>query len=248
MKRLVVFDLETTGTNPERDLVIQVGAVALDDSLEAVGEFEVKIRFDRECAAPQALQINSFEEGAWEKNALSEKEAARRFGVFLHEHATLRRAGAHGKPFFVAQLASYNAAFDGPFALAWFQRVGEFLPASFQVLCLLQRVQFALLEGTNCRPPENLKLGTVCKELGIPLGEGAHDALHDTRAAASVYRVLHGLEPLGGSVRALGSRVVETRDISRKPIRVYSKPRFAEDAYRARGRRRKVRRCTVRIR
>lgn len=248
-KRLIVCDLETTGANPQRDLVIQVGAVALDDSLEAVGEFEAKIRFDRECSAPAALQVNSFEEGAWEKGALSEKEAARRFSAFLHEHATIRREGrSHGKPFFVAQLASYNAAFDGPFVQAWFERAGEFLPASFQTLCVLQRVHFALLESVGCRPPENLKLGTVCRELGIPLGENAHDALHDARATASLYRVLHGMEPLLLPTDSAVSVSLPNgaRLTTEPPSRPYTKRFSTLRSCRPRMRRRRRLRCAAR--
>jgi DNA polymerase III epsilon subunit-like protein len=99
-------------------------------------------------------------------------------------------------PTFVAQLASYNAAYNQPFLEAWFKRAREFLPVSFHVLCVMQRVQWAHAESRACPPPENLKLATVCEELGILLGENAHDALFDAKAAASVYRALHGLPPL----------------------------------------------------
>jgi len=197
--RLVVFDLETTGTNPGRDGVIQVGAVALDGELSPSAEFEMKLRFEESRASRAAVERNSFEREMWDREAVSEGEGARRFALFLHEHATLLRSGAHGKPFLVTQLASYNASFDGPFLEAWFERARQFLPADRRVLCLLQRAHWAFLESDACGFPENLKLGTLCRELGIPLGGKAHDALEDARAAASLYRVLHGLSPIAAA-------------------------------------------------
>lgn len=210
--RLVVFDLETTGTNPLRDSVIQVGAVALDGELSPCGEFEVKIRFDEGRASSAALEVNSFERSTWNKDAVSSGEAARRFSAFLHEHATLLRTGAHGKPYRVSQLASYNSGYDGPFLSCWFELAREFLPADRRVLCLMQRTHWALVESHACAFPENLKLGTVCRELGIPLGDNAHDALHDARAAASLYRVLHGLSPLPWT----GSHVISPNQAPRR--------------------------------
>ncbi len=202
-KRLVVFDLETTGTNPDRDCVIQVGAVALDGELSPCGDFELKLRFDDRRASQATFGHNSFEQQRWYKEAVSPGEAARRFAKFLHEHATLERTGSRGKPFLITQLASYNSSFDAVFLQAWFEGVREFLPADRRVLCLLQRTHWALVESHGCTFPENLKLGTVCRELGIPLGGNSHDAFHDARAAASLYRVLHGLEPIRFDERAI---------------------------------------------
>ena len=185
--RLVVFDLETTGLDTERDAVIQIGAVAIDQCLREVSNFEVKVRFDHQAASPLALQVNSFKEGTWEREAVSEREAACRFAAFLKENATLRRQTKNGKPFFVAEIAAYNASFDGPFLHAWYERMGEFLPASFLAVCIMQRVQWFFLESPERERPVDLKLQTVAKFLGVKLSN-AHDALSDSRASANVYR------------------------------------------------------------
>jgi DNA polymerase III epsilon subunit-like protein len=247
--RLVVFDLETTGTNPERDCAIQVGALALDGDLSPCGEFESKLCFDEGRESSAAHGGNSLERAVWNREALPEREAARRFAAFLHEHATLLRAGAHGKPFLVAQLASYNSGFDGPFLNAWFERSGDFLPADRRVLCLMQRAHWALLESRRCAFPDSLKLGTVCRELGIPLGHNAHDALHDARAAASIYRVLHGLSPIPDAEPNIVSTVTRSpRSASRYESRARGKrhkhPWRGKYAARS-ARRRKTRVTTV---
>lgn len=191
-KRLVVFDLETTGTDPARDLVVQVGAVVLDESLEEKDSFEVKVRIDEagERAGAAALRLNSFDPGLWEKEAVSEASAAKRFAAFLKEHATLRREGKRGKPFFVAELAAYNAPFDLSFLKAWYERLNLFLPASYHALCIMQRAKWHFLEAPRSKPPSDWKLGTVSSHLGVPLGDEAHDALADARATARVYKAL----------------------------------------------------------
>lgn len=201
--RLVIFDLETTGLDPRHHQPIQIGAVALDgETLCELEAFEVKVRFEQARAAPEALAVNSFEESAWEKEAVSEHEAARAFSEFLKRHATTRRETAAGKPFFVAELGAFNSAFDMPFILAWYERLGEFLPAAFHGRCFLQRAMWHFFEASLAAPPD-WKLGTLCDAFGVPLGEYAHDAVYDARATASLYRkMLSGAAPTRVARRA----------------------------------------------
>lgn len=188
--RLVVFDLETTGLDPKHHQPIQVGAVALDgETLAELEAFEVKVRFERGRADEETLTVNSCDEGSWEANAISEHEAARRFGEFLSRHATTRRETKAGKPFFVAELVAFNSAFDVPFLQAWYERLSEFLPGAFHGRCVMQRALWAYYEAGLVAPPD-WKLGTLCRAFGIQLGENAHDALHDARATAELLRHL----------------------------------------------------------
>ncbi len=187
-KRIVVFDLETTGLSPDDDQIIQIGAVALDERLRSVESFEVKVRFDKEAASPVALEVNSYDESAWEAEAVSEREAQKQFTAFLKRHASIRKESKAGKPYYVAQLAAYNSAFDAPFLRAWYDRMDSFLPSDFHVVCVMQRVMWYFLEK-NRRPPKDWKLETVLNHLGRKM-TGAHDAPSDVRATASLYRAL----------------------------------------------------------
>lgn len=187
-QRLVVFDLETSGLDPARDQVLQIGAVALDDRLAQVGTFEVKVRLEG-VGGPVVAGREDTATSRWDRTAVSEREAARRFQSFLKEHATLRRETARGKPFLVSELSGYNAAFDVPFLQAWFERLGEFLPASFHGRCVMQRAFWFFFER-GLPAPVDWKLGTLCRAFGVPLGENAHDAFFDAEATAGLYRAM----------------------------------------------------------
>jgi DNA polymerase III epsilon subunit-like protein len=189
MGRLVFFDLETTGLDPRHHQPIQIGAVAVDgETLAELAAFEVKVRFQREQASPEALAVNSFEDGAWGE-AVSEREAARRFAEFLKAHATLRRETAAHKPYLLSELCAFNSAFDLGMVQAWYERLGLFLPASWHARCVMQRAFWYWFEQ-GLPPPPDWKLGTLCRAFGVELGESAHDALADARATAALYRKL----------------------------------------------------------
>jgi DNA polymerase-3 subunit epsilon len=187
---IVFFDIETTGLNPKRHSIIQIGAVALDEGLREIATFEVKVGFALKRRAENPVsRLNSYDESTWQKEALPEREAARRFAAFLKDHASLPRKTKNGKPFFVAQLAAYNAPFDAVFLQTWYERLREFLPAARPPLCVMQRAQWYFEESLK-RKPNDWKLSTVAKHCGIPL-TNAHDALADARATAGVYREIY---------------------------------------------------------
>jgi DNA polymerase III epsilon subunit-like protein len=90
--------------------------------------------------------------------------------------------------FHVAQLASHNSQFDGPFLKAWFEQLDIFLPASYRVYCTLQRAYWLFHENPHLPLPDDYRLGTLCEYFGVPLNpHEAHDALADVRAAVGLY-------------------------------------------------------------
>lgn len=213
-KRLVFFDLETTGLDPQRDTIIQIAAIAVDQSLSELEHFEVKIRFDVESASPTALQLNSFEPGIWEEQAVTELEATRLFSAFLKRHATIRREGKRGKPFYVAQLVGHNATtFDGPFIRAFYKRLEKFFPGSLNVLCTLFRAQWYFLENAFLKAPKNYKLQTLCSYFGIEHSdEQAHDALADVRATVALYQALASTPVLNRTLTTNRARFYQDKD------------------------------------
>jgi DNA polymerase III epsilon subunit-like protein len=192
-QKLVFFDLETAGLNPDKHPILQIGAIAVNKNLEAIEEFEVKIRFDESKANKNSLRKNHYHRGIWVRDGVDPEEAAHRFSAFLRRHATIPMVGSDGMTFHVAQLVAHNAAFDGEFLQAWFRKRFMFLPARYQVLCTLQRATWHFQEHPTETPPADFKLATLCKHFGVPFhAASAHEALADVRATVALYRALVG--------------------------------------------------------
>lgn len=202
MNRIVFFDVETSGLDPKYHEIIQIAAVAVDaDNFDEIATFASKVKFDASLASEDALAVNSYDPGVWQREAVPTLQARGEFDNFLREHATVRMVSKRtGRPYKVAQLAGHNAAtFDMPFLRAWFdRRPSEFLPAAFLVLDTLQLAMWAaqcplapiIPAGAEFRRsvPTNFKLGTLCEYLGVDLGDDAHDAVNDVRATVAIAR------------------------------------------------------------
>jgi DNA polymerase III epsilon subunit-like protein len=189
--RIVFFDLEAAGLNARRHPILQIGAIAVDHRLQFIEEFEIKIRFDERKANKNSLRRNHYRRGIWARDGVDTEDAAHEFSEFLRRHATVPLIGSEGGTFAVAQLAAHNAAFDGPFLQAWYQKMELFLPARYQVLCTLQRAMWYFQEHPNETPPADFKLATLCRHFGIPHhAASAHDALADVCATVGLYTKL----------------------------------------------------------
>lgn len=89
----------------------------------------------------------------------------------------------------MAQLIAHNAAFDGPFLCAWYEKLGIYLPARFQFLCTLQRSLWFFAEQPQLPSPDNFKLATLCRYFHVPVHPlEAHEALADVRATIGLYK------------------------------------------------------------
>lgn len=194
--RLVFFDLETGGLDWTRHPITQIAAIAVDEQLNELGTFEAKVDFDIATADPKALEANNFDRAVWDREAQSVGRVCSEFSAFLKRFADVRMISQRtGNPYTVAQLVGHNAAsFDGPFLQAFYQKQGAFLPASYRVMCTLQRAIWHFHERPDVIPPADYKLGTLCDALGIVL-ENAHDALADVRATVALYRCLVNRAP-----------------------------------------------------
>ena len=192
MNKIVFFDLETSGLSSWKHEIIQIAAIAVDESnLEEIGRFgPFRVEFDVKAASPDALKINHYEEIDW-KNALSQKELVVTFGRFLKIHSTAKMTSRAGNPYLVAQMAGHNIArFDLPFLQDTFGRSGTFLPARF---IGLDTLQLAAWHFHNVHPghvPENLKLGTLAEHFKIEFEGEAHDAMADVLANIQITKAI----------------------------------------------------------
>lgn len=189
-QRLVFFDLETGGLDPKRHPIIQLAAVAVDSGLDVLEAFEAKITFDRNKANAHSLRKNHYHPGRWATEARDGKEVARNFADFLKRHATMPALSSQGKPYHVAQLVAHNAAFDGPFLAAWFDKLRVYLPARRLVLCTMQLSMWHFVSG-DLSPPSNYQLATLCGYFGVPFhAAAAHEALGDATATVQLFQAI----------------------------------------------------------
>lgn len=192
--RLVFVDLETGGLEPKQHPIIQIAAVAVDEELAELAHFERKLDFDADTAEKEALDLGCYSREEWDRSSVTPYDAMCDLAAFLKRYPDVRMMSQRtGRPYFVAQLAGYNAAtFDGPFLQTAYRAHDLFMPASYRVLCCLQRALWHFHERDDLTPPADFKLATVCKYFAVPL-ENAHDALADCRATVQLYRALTNL-------------------------------------------------------
>ena len=187
--RIVFFDLETGGLDPLRHPIIQIALLAVDGGWREVEALEMKLHFDLATADQDALKVNGWDAGVWEREATAGALARDLTARFFRNHATMEKTSARGKSYTVARLAGHNVErFDCPFLVQWFKTAGEFCPAAcFEPLDTVSLARWASFVAPT--QPKDHKLGSVCAWLGIEHQE-AHDALGDVRATVQVARAL----------------------------------------------------------
>ncbi|MCI0536549.1 MAG: 3'-5' exonuclease [Verrucomicrobiales bacterium] len=170
---------------------MQIAAIAVDGAYRELEVFEEKVRFDERQAVQWTLRKRHYSRVRWNREARRDRDVAVDFGAFLTRHATVAVETSHGRPFAVAQLVAHNAEFDGPFLRMWFERMGLYFPGAYRVFCTMQRAMWLFHENPSLRPPDDFKLGTLCRYFGVPWNvDMAHDALADVRATVGLYRAI----------------------------------------------------------
>ncbi len=174
-KKVLYIDVETTGINPARHGIIQIGAIM---EISGVVAEELKL----ECAPhegadidDQALLINKTSRAELQHRT-SSYEAFLEFRQFLDRHIEPYDREDKCYP------AGYNVHFDLDFLQSWFRLHGDKYGIGSYVnwrrldpLPLLFMKDFS---GALSLP--DYKLETVCRHYGIQLE--AHDAISDIRA------------------------------------------------------------------
>jgi len=189
-QKLVFFDIEAAGNDPKRHPIIQLAAIAVDAELEIVEAFESKLKFDARKAKAHSLRKLNYHPGVWAKEARQPLEVAQEFAAFLRRHATVPAISGRGESYRVAQLVAHNAAFDAPFVISWFEKLGIYLPARRLVLCTMQLAMWQYAMNDE-QAPANFQLATLCKHLGVPFhAAAAHDALGDVTATVRLFQAM----------------------------------------------------------
>lgn len=201
--KIVFFDLETGGLNPEKHPIIQIAAIVVDaDSLVELLSWECKVKFRIQDCDPDALAHNSYGKNpaAWDE-AIPGNDAFQQFDRLIANNATMvRYSQKTGKPWRSCRLGGHNiAGFDVEFLNVAYGRRDKFKPYSFLVLDTMQEAQWWWERecrlcrniGRTLRRPNSFKLVDLCAHFAVPLpAEEAHDALADVRATVGLAKVL----------------------------------------------------------
>ena len=166
---LAFLDLETTGLDPTRHEILEIGVVRVDPRTLAEREtVEVKVRPTRiEDADPKALRINHYSGYAWRK-AVDLAQALAWVAPVL-EGTTL---------------CGHNVAFDRAFLDAAWRRAGVAAPELDHHTLDTASLAWPLLHAGLV---DSVSLSAVCEVLSIELGT-AHRALTDARRSLEVAR------------------------------------------------------------
>ena len=174
------IDTETTGLNPDKHELIQIGGVIVRaknphdvESYEVVEEFEYKIKPLRiQDANPTALKVNQYDPSQWQ-DALTLAEAM----AFVAK----KTEGA--------VMVAHNVAFDSAFVDKAFRLSDIENKMHYHRLDTVS-MAFALLH--NNADVDRLSLHTLCEYFKIEQGI-EHQALSDARATYLLYKKLLSL-------------------------------------------------------
>ena len=171
---LIFLDTETTGLDPSKQEIIELAAIAVEQSWDAQGhgslrvtkEAEWKIKPEHiETAQPEALRINGYTEEAW-KDAITLKDA-------LTEFSVLARNGI---------AVGHNVSFDMGFLETAFRTTGLPFPLHYHKL---DTISLAYAKLWDKKEVQAFSLKALCEYFSIT-NENAHTALADTRATLAL--------------------------------------------------------------
>jgi DNA polymerase-3 subunit epsilon len=175
---LAFLDVETTGLDPERHEILEVGLVLARQTLipgrgpqvELLEELEWKVKPEHiETAEPEALRINRYNEADW---------------LFASSLKQVMEAVAEKTA--DAILIAQNVTFDWGFIERAFRRTGVESKMHYHRLDLLSMAYAKLYHNEKLT---KFSLSALAEYFGLK-NERAHTALADTRVTFEIYKKL----------------------------------------------------------
>ena len=186
MIKLCFIDIETTGTDPKKNGLVQLAGIIVIDGVE-VDTFDFRLApFEADIIEDGALSVNGIKREDL-AGFSPPREVYREFCDLLGQHVD--KFNKLDKSFFVG----YNARFDADFIRAWFEKCGDVYFGSwfwFPPIDVMNLALVSLMDKRATMP--NFKLATVAKDLGLEPEGALHDALTDIRLTQQLFNKLRG--------------------------------------------------------
>lgn len=182
MKKILWFDVETTGLDPISNDPIQIaGLIEIDG--EVMDEFNIFCKpFDLENVSDEALEVNKITREEM-SNFQEASEGKRELDIIMNNHIDKFNRNDKFYP------GGYNVKFDIDFLAQWFKKHGDNYLGSYWNWRAIDPLPFLnVLAYKGELNLKNLKLETVCEHFDIEFN--AHDALSDIKATRElVYKM-----------------------------------------------------------
>lgn len=165
--KYAIIDLETTGLNPYKHEIIEIGARLFDsDNIDVVIDINIRVKPEHpERGEAKAYEVNGYNPVDW-----AEAESI---------EAVLKRCNGD---FFGRIFMSYNVTFDWGFMAHAYQSLGLRDPFHYHRLDLMTLAWSAMPPGSF------ISLKSACQHFGIEPEPGVHRALNGAIKGYEVYK------------------------------------------------------------
>lgn len=190
---VIYVDVETSGLDPQKHMLLSIGAVFKDHT------FEAKLRpstFPPKVVDDSAMAVNGLSMDGLTANGEDHFNAAKRFVAFVKE-VEVWAAEDPGPPVLVPMLGGYNTQFDARFIRDWLNYVWKYRMDS--IFWYKHIDVFSMAVGLQMATDN---LGALYQDVFDKPLEGAHDALTDAKAARDIAAWISG-EDLGTWLQSL---------------------------------------------
>lgn len=188
MSKLICWiDTETTGLDPRKHAMVQLGMIVDDGTGRALGELDLRVRpFKGDMVTREALEKTRLTmDDLRSDRFLPPMEALERLVGFMD--GFVNRYDREDK--FV--IGGKNCKFDTGFLRAFFDKCGDgYYGSWFHYPAIDVEHEFATLMVHEGVVLPNYRLETLCEVFGI--GLDPHDAMEDVRATKELYYRLTG--------------------------------------------------------
>lgn len=177
-KKVLWFDTETTGVDPQKNAIVQLsGMILIND--EIMESFDIKMQpWNGAEINPKAMEVHGLTEEDLE-TFQSHEDGIAEFKRIVHKYVS--KFDRNDK--FV--LAGYNVNFDDGMLRTSFRKCHDIYYGSLFAFPKIDAVTYVAEHFANGLRLKNNKLSTLCEHFNIEIK--AHDAMSDIQATRELY-------------------------------------------------------------